>query len=598
MTFALLVDPLRSQKHACRATVMENPEVAEFFEEIADLLEFQGANPFRVRAYRTASRTIRDLAEPLAEIAADPSRELDDLPGIGKDLADKIGTILRTGELPLRLELRAQVPVGVRELLSVPGLGPLRAATLYEQLGVHSVAELRKAAEQHRVRELKGFGAKSEENILHGLQQLEQVGHRASLADARVYADGAVRYLKGASGVKQIAVAGSIRRCNETVGDLDVLVTCDSPKRVMDRLAQYEGVAEVQARGRTKMTVRLKSGMQLDLRVVADGSYGAALQYFTGSKQHNIAIRRRAQERGLKINEYGVFRGQKRIAGRSEAEVYAAVGLPLIPPELREGGREIEWAERDALPKLLELKQLRGDLHMHTTASDGRASLPQMVEGAKRLGYRYIAITDHSKRVTMARGLDQRRLRQQWQTIDRLAEKVRGITIFKGVELDILEDGRLDLPDSVLRDADWVVASIHYGQNQSRERITKRLLNAIQNPYVSAIGHPTGRLIGKRKAYDADMETVFRAAADYGCLLELNCQPSRLDLNVPHLVAAREHGIPIVLSTDAHAVEELRFMEYGVMQARRAALEARHVANTLTLARFRKLLERKRARPS
>lgn len=572
---------------------MENPEVAQVFEEIADLLEIQQANPFRVRAYRTAARVIRDLPHPVATIAADPQQQLDDLPGIGKDLAGKIATILQTGDLPLRQELCEHVPAGLRTLLNLPGMGPKRAAIVHEKLGVRTLDDLRQAAQGHRIRALKGFGAKTEDKILAALGHVEEAGRRVYLADAKIYADAIVAHLQQVPGLDQVAVAGSYRRRRETVGDLDLLVTCRNSGPVMDRLAAYDGVAEVLARGKTKMTVRLKTGLQMDLRVVPAVSYGAALQYFTGSKQHNIAVRRRAQGIGLKISEYGVFRGKRRIAGKTEEDVYAAVGLPWIPPELREGGNEIELALAGRLPKLLELEDLRGDLHMHTTATDGRASIEDMVAGAKRLDYRYIAITDHSKRVTMAKGLDARRLREHWKAIDRVAARTRGITILKGVELDILEDATLDLPDDVLQEADWVVASIHYGQNQSRERITERLLTAIRHPCVSAIAHPTGRIIGKREPYEVDLETVFKAAADYGCLMELNCQPSRLDLNEPALAAARQHGVYIVLGTDAHAVEELRFMEFGVYQARRAGLQAADVANTRTLAHFRKLLKKR-----
>ena len=573
---------------------MENPEVAQTFDEVADLLELQGANPFRVRAYRNAARTLRDLAEPVAKIAADPERKLEELPGIGADLAEKIRTLLQTGDLPIRRELRGQVPAGLRDLVAVPGLGPKRAQVLYQQLGIRSLDQLRQAARQHRVRELKGFGQKTEEKILQGLNHLVPAERRVYLAEAKVYADSLTAHLRAAVGVKKICVAGSFRRRQETVGDLDILVTCDDSGKVMDRLAAYDGVAEVLARGETKMSVRLKTGLQIDLRVVSEESYGAALQYFTGSKAHNILLRRMAQERGLKINEYGVFRGERRVAGRTEEEVYAAVGLPWIPPELREARGEIELGLRGRLPRLLELKDLRGDLHMHTKATDGRASLEEMVEAARKHGHAYVAITDHSKRVTVAKGLDARRLRQHWKAIDELAGKVRGITVLKGVELDILEDGTLDLPDDVLAEADWVVASIHYGQSQPRAQITRRLLNAIRNPYVHAIGHPTGRLIGKRAGYDLDLDTVLKAAADHGCLMELNCQPSRLDLDNTALAAAKDRGIPIVLGTDAHAVEELAFMEFGVYQARRAGLEAKDVANTRPLGQFRKLLARRR----
>jgi DNA polymerase (family 10) len=570
---------------------MENPEVAQVFEEVADLLDIQGANPFRIRAYRNAARTIQDLSERLADMAADP-KKLEQLAGIGKDLAEKITTILDTGDLPLRQELRAQVPPGLRDLLNVPSLGPKRAQTLYQQLRITSIDKLRQAVVKHRIAKLKGFGAKTEEKILQSLDGMEETGRRVYLAEAKVYADAIMRHLKATPRLGQIEVAGSYRRRRDTVGDLDLLVTCSRCKDVMDRLASYEAVAGVLARGATKMTVRLRNGLQMDLRVVPERSYGAALQYFTGSKAHNIQVRRRAQERGLKINEYGVFRGSKRMAGRTEEEVYKAVGLPWIPPEMREARGEIELALEGRLPRLLELSDLRGDLHMHTTATDGRATLSEMVAAAKERGHSYIAITDHSKRVTMARGLDARRLRQHWRAIDKLAGKVRGITLLKGVELDILEDGRLDLPDDVLKEADWVVASIHYGQRQPRDQITRRLVNAIRNPYVHAIGHPTGRLIGKRKGSDVDLETVMKAAADYGCFMEVNSQPSRLDLDDVALLAAKQLGVTLVINTDAHSVEELGFLEFGVYQARRAGLEAKNVANTRSWAQLRRLLMR------
>ena len=571
---------------------MENPEVAQIFEEIADLLDIQGENPFRVRAYRNAARVIRDLSQSLAEMVKDGNKNLEELPGIGKDLAGKITTIVETGDLPLRQELHGQVPAGLRDLLNVSGLGPKRALVLFKKFKVSSLDDLRRVAEGHRIRKLPGFGAKTEEKILESLKNLEQEGRRVYLAEAKVYADALLRHLKGTPGMKRVDVAGSFRRRRETVGDLDMLATCSRVEPVMDRLAAYDGVAAVLARGETKMTVRLKSGLQLDLRVVPEKSYGAALQYFTGSKSHSILLRLRAQERGLKLNEYGVFRGKKSIAGRTEEDVYESLGLPWIPPELREARGEIELALAGRLPVLVELDDIRGDLHMHTTATDGRASLEEMIQAAKKRGYAYIAITDHSKRVTMARGLDAQRLRQHWQAIDKAASKVKGMAVLKGVEMDILEDGTLDLPDDVLKEADWVIASIHYGQNQPREQIMQRLLNAVRNPYVSAIGHPTGRLIGKRKGYDVDLKTIFKAAADYGCLMELNGQPSRLDLDDVALMAAKEQGHPD--RREYRRSCRRRAWLHGIRHLPGASggLEARDIANTRSLARFRALLKK------
>jgi DNA polymerase (family 10) len=590
---ALLKDVplLVADGRTCERRIMENPEVAQIFEQVADLLELEGQNPFRIRAYRNAARVVRDLREPVASIVHESPEKLTEFAGIGDDLAGKITTIVQTGDLPLRQELCGKVPAGLRELMSVPGCGPKRVQLLHKQLAIESVADLLRAAEQHAIRELKGFGAKSEENILKTLAQLPRTSRRFYLADAKPYADALVNHLRQAPGVVQIAVAGSFRRRKETVGDLDVLATCRDAKGVMDCLMGFEGVAETMARGSTRSAVRLRCGLQVDLRVVPDKSYGAALQYFTGSKQHSILLRRLAQEQGLKVNEYGVFRGNRRIAGQKEEEVYAAVGLPWIPPELREGRNEIDLARAGRLPKLLELQDVQGDLHMHTTATDGRSSIVDMIQAAKERGYKYIAITDHSKRVTMAKGLDARRLRKHWRDIEDAAAEVKGMTVLKGVEMDILEDGRLDLPGDVLKEADWVLASIHYGQNQSQEQITRRIVNAIRSPYVHAIAHPTGRLIGKRQGYQVNLEEVFKAAADFGCLLELNSQPSRLDLDEVALAAAKEAGVGIVLGTDAHSTEELRFMEFGVYQARRAGLEAKDVANAGSLARFRRALK-------
>jgi DNA polymerase (family 10) len=571
---------------------MENPEVSQIFDEVADLLELQGDNPFRIRAYRRAAVTVRDLAEPLAKVIAKCPERLTELPGIAADLAGKITTIVKTGDLPLRQELCTRVPAGLRQLMTIPGCGPKRAMVLHKKLKINSVDDLRRAAARHAIRELKGFGAKTEENICKALEQLGVTSKRMYFCDAQAYAEALVQHLKGCSSVRRIEVAGSYRRRKETVGDLDILVTCSRPGKVMDRLAEFEGVVEVLARGKTKCSVRLRNGLQLDLRAVPEIAYGAALVYFTGSKQHNILLRRLGQQRGLKINEYGVFYGTRRVAGRTEEDVYRSVGLPLIPPELREARNEIELAQKGRLPELVNREDIRGDLHMHTTATDGRSSIEEMIQAAKGRRYKYIAITDHSKRVAMAKGLDTVRLRRHWREIEKISANVRGITVLRGVEVDILENGKLDLPDSVLAEADWVVASIHYGQNQSEQQINRRIINAIRSPHVDAIGHPTGRLIGKRKSYVLNLDEVLNAAADYGCMLELNCQPSRLDLDETALAAAKHHGIAIAVGTDAHSTAELRFVEYGINQARRAGLESRDIANTRALPEFRRLLKR------
>jgi DNA polymerase (family 10) len=569
---------------------MQNVEVARIFEELADLLELDEANPFRVRAYRNAARTIEALSADVAAMVARDPAELLQLDGIGKDLADKIAVIVQTGQLPQLEELKAKIPSGVVQMLRIPGLGPKKVAALFKELGIDTLEVLKQAAEQGRIAGLKGFGKKTEQSILEGLAVVSEADQRAYLADAQPEADAIVADLQQLKSTKRAMVAGSFRRRKETVGDLDVLVTSTDPEAAMDRLAANPLVVKVQARGDTKQTVRLRSGLQLDLRVVPEESFGAAAQYFTGSKEHNIVIRRRAQERGLKLNEYGLFRGDELVASRTEEDVYAAVDLPWIPPELRENRGEIELAENGKLPKLIELDDIRGDLHMHTTATDGMNSIREMAEAAKARGLKYIAITDHSKRVSMANGLDAERLRKHWDDIEQVRGQVHGIEILKGIECDILEDATLDLPDDVLAEADWVIAVLHYGLKQPREQINRRLLNAIRNPHVDVIGHPTGRLIGQRPGADVSFDEVLKAASDHGTWLEINAHPRRLDLDDIHAAAAKERGIPIVISTDAHSTNGFDVLQFGIFQARRAGLEAKDVANTRTWTQFQKLL--------
>lgn len=582
---------------------MTNREIAAAFDQVADLLEFQGANPFRVRAYRNGARKIADLTEPLSAIADDGARSLTDIPGIGNDLADKIRTLLDTGSLPLLLELQQTIPASVLLLSRVPGVGPKKAATLHRELGIATLAELRTACEQQRVRGIKGFGAKTEEAIIKGLSVAEQAGVRMRWADAEAVVEQLLAHMSGAAGIRQMEMAGSYRRGRETVGDLDLLVDADDGAAAMDRLGSFPLVEEVIARGDTKMSVRLASGMQVDLRVVPAESFGAALQYFTGSKDHNVAVRGRAKQRGLKVNEWGVYRAKSQsdgesepgdpseyVAGRTEEEVYAALGLPWFPPEMREAREEIQWAEAGGLPALVTLADICGDLHMHTTASDGKDTIEEMVEAARARGMQYIAITDHSKRVSMARGLDGERLRRQWREIDAINQRLEGIVVLKGIECDILEPGGMDLPDDVLAEADWVIASVHYGQNQSRQQITERILGALENPHVDLLAHPTGRLINRRDPYEVDFDQVLAAAARFGKMLELNANPARLDMHDVHCAAAKRMGIPVVIDTDAHSTAGMDVMQYGVLQARRGGLTAADVANTRPWAEFRKLI--------
>ncbi|MEZ6063194.1 MAG: DNA polymerase/3'-5' exonuclease PolX [Planctomycetaceae bacterium] len=569
---------------------MKNDQIASVFDQLADLLEIQGANPFRVRAYRNASRTIAATAESFAAIVKQHG-DLKEYSGIGADLARQIEEIVNTGRHSGLEELKEQVPAGVVDMLRIPGVGPKKVAVFFHELGLQSLDELKAAAAAGRLSALKGFGKKTEQSILENIDQAAEAGTRTSIADASAAADAIVQDLLKLKQVTQASVAGSCRRRKETCGDLDVLVTSSDPSVPMDALAQHPLVEKVLQRGDTKQRVRLTTGMELDLRVVPDSSFGAALQYFTGSKEHNVVVRQRAKDRGLKINEYGVFRDGEQIAGATEEDVYATVDLPYIPPELRENRLEFEAIEGGGLPDLLTVDQIRGDLHMHTTASDGAATILEMAEAAKARGLKYIAITDHSKRVSMANGLDADRLRKHWQEIRKVREQVKGIEILCGIECDILEDATLDLPDDVLAEADWVVAVLHYGLKQPRQKIMKRLMCAIRNPHVDIIGHPTGRLVGKREGADIDITEMLKAAADHGTMMEINAHPKRLDLNEINASAAKELGIPIVISTDSHSVNGFDVLRFGVDQARRAGLTSDDVANTRTLAAFRKLLK-------
>jgi len=569
---------------------MTNAEIAVVFEQVADLLEFQGANPFRVRAYRNGARAIKDLPEAVEDVANDPDRQLTDITGIGKDLAEKVMTFLMTDSLPLLEELLAEIPESVLAILRVPGLGPKRAAVLHNELGINNLDQLREACESQQVRRLKGFGAKTEATILAGLEIAAQAEERTYWAHADEIARVILEHLRTCPEIEKMEMAGSYRRGKDTVGDLDVLVVSDEPREVMDCFAAYPGRAQVLMRGDKKMSIRLGSGLQVDLRVVPAESFGAALQYFTGSKAHNIVLRGMAKDRGLKVNEYGVFRGEAQIAGATEEEVYAALDLPWFPPELREARREFEWAEAGELPRLVELDDMRGDLHVHSTWTDGLATVEAMATAAKKRGLKYVAITDHSKRVAMAGGLNASALRRQWAEIDALNEGLKGFRVLKGVEVDILERGGLDLDDDVLSEADWVVASVHYGQNQSRDKITRRVVDALKNPYVCAIAHPTGRLLNRRNPYEIDLDAVLKAARDCGKMMELNAHPMRLDLDDVACAAAKNYGVPIVISTDAHNVNGLEAMRFGVLQARRGGLTAEDVANTRTWAQLKKLL--------
>ena len=574
---------------------IHNNDVAEIFDELADLLEIKGENQFRVRAYRNAARSVAGLSRSVADLAAE-EKGLDGIPGIGKDLADKIRTIVATKKLPLLEDMKKELPEGLSALMRIRGLGPKKIATLHKELKIASLDDLKRAASEGKIRELAGFSEKTEQAILEGIGRTkvtERGPERFKRAVAEQIVTPLFEELKKAKGVEEIAIAGSYRRRAETVGDVDILVAAAKSADIMARFTGYDDVAKVLAEGETKASVVLRGGLQVDLRVVPLASFGAALHYFTGSKAHNIAVRLMGVKRKLKVNEYGVFRGKKMIAGRTEEEIYKLFGMPYIEPELREDRGELQAALKGKLPRLVRLEDLRGDLHAHTKTTDGRFTAAEMAEAAKKLGYEYLAISDHSKRVTMAHGLDAKGLARSIKEIDKLNAGLKGITLLKSIECDILADGSLDLPDGILGELDLVVASVHYNTNQTKEKMTERILRALDNRRVNIFGHPSGRLINERPAYEIDLEKVMRAAVERGCFLELNAHPDRLDLDDVHCQTAKAMGLKIALSTDAHSTDDLALMRFGVGQARRGWLGPADVINTRPLAELRKLLKRR-----
>ncbi len=559
---------------------IHNREIAEQFSRLADLLEIEGADVFRVRAYRQAAQTIAGLSESLADRAA-AGEDLSALPHIGERIADKIQTICETGRLPQLDAVEERLPAALSELLEISGLGPKRVKALHQDLDIDNLKDLKRAVAEHRVRTASGFGVKSEQALAEKLAQWEGPAERMRLIEAEEIARALVDTLKRLDGVDQVTIAGSFRRRKETVGDLDILVTAAEGTPVMERFTGFDEVSEVVSRGETRATVMLRAGLQVDLRLVAVAAYGAALHYFTGAKAHTIAVRRMGVQRDLKINEYGVFRDDERVGGRTEDEVYAAVDLPYIEPVLREDRGEIDAAQEGRLPDLITLDDIRGDLHAHTKASDGHGSLRQMAEAAAERGYAYLAITDHSQHATVAHGLDPERMAAHLDAIDALNDALDGrIRVLKSVELDILADGALDLPDDLLDRMDLCVCALHDKLDLPRDQQTERILRALDNPHCHILAHPRGRLIGQRAGAELDLERIMRAAAECGCALEVNAQPQRLDLDDSDCRLAKALGVRIAISTDAHSRGNLDYMRFGVDQARRGWLTADDVINT------------------
>lgn len=566
---------------------VQNAEIAAMFDQAAELLEIGGENQFRVRAYRRAARVVEGLPKAAGGLLK-AGRDLSELPGIGKDLAGKIADIVNTGHFGLLDTLKRKLPGELGEMAALPGLGPKRIRLLYDKLKVRTLDDLRQAIKVGRLGELRGFGPGIEKKLLEALEK-PQPAKRFKLSLAEAEAEALVAFLRDGG---RVVVAGSYRRRRDTVGDLDVLVTTKSGATVGNRLVKYENVAQVVAHGPTRTTVMLRSGLQVDVRAVPEKSYGAALLYFTGSKAHNISLRGLANQHHWKLNEYGLFAGKRRIAGATEEEVYAKLGLAFIEPELREDRGEIPASQAGKLPKLVELSDVRGDLHVHSDWTDGTVTIAGMAEAAQARGYEYMALTDHSRRVAMTHGLDPARLARQIHEIDRLNDKFKNFTILKGIEVDILRDGSLDLPDTSLAKLDVVLAAVHSHFDLPRKAQTDRVVRALENPHVCILAHPTGRLIGDREPYDIDMDVVISAARKAGCYLEINAEPDRLDLNDLHAHAAKLAGVKLAVSTDAHSVDAFQCMRFGIGQARRAWLTANDVLNTRPLVELRKLLKR------
>jgi DNA polymerase (family 10) len=576
---------------------LENQEFAKIFFEMAELLELGENNPFRIRAYQNAARNIENLSENLESIyKSGELTALENVPGIGKGIAEHIEELIKTGKLKPHEDLLKKFPKSLLELIAVPGIGPKTVILMNKKLKINSIEKLEKAAKDGRLGKLPGIRVKKIQNILSGIAMKKRNIGRFSIGDALPYAETIVASLKKLKEVDRIVPCGSLRRAKETIGDIDILVTSKKPGRIMDAFVNLPQVDSVLSKGGTKSSVILKNGMQADVRVVEPESFGAAVYYFTGSKQNNIQIREMAAKKGLKINEYGIYKGSKKVGGAEENDIFKALGLSYIPPEIREAQGEIEAAQKGRIPRLIELKDIKGDLHLHTKATDGSNTIEEMAAAAKKMGYEYIAITDHTKSTRVAGGLTEKEALAHLKKIDRANKKISGIKVIRGMEVDILPDGKLDYPDALLKEIDIVFASIHSNFKMRRNEMTKRIISAMKNKYVHVLSHPTGRLIGQREAYEIDLDAVLNAAKDTGTFIELNGNPIRLDLDDIHCRKAKDLGILIVISTDSHAASQLDLMRYGVLTARRGWLEKENVLNTLPYEKLIKTLALKRTK--
>ena len=564
---------------------MENRAIAAVFEEISNLIKILQDEPkwsFRAAAYDRAARSLEGFPERAADLALNPSRNLTEIPGIGTDMGAKIRELIETEKCTYHTEQLSKVPPALLDLLRLQGVGPQKVRLFYRQLGIENVGQLKVAAQLGKLRLLPGMSQKSEENILKALDTFHRALGRFLLSDVTECAETLIAFLREFKSVETVTAAGSLRRGEETIKDLDLLVIGTDHQKVVDHFVNAPGITEILAKGKDKVSVRLKNGLQVDVRLLESESYGAALQYFTGSKEHNVLLRDRAKRRGWKLSEYGLFDGNKRIAGISEEGIYKKLGLPYIPPELRECQGEIDAAEKGELPTLLHLRDIKGDLQMHTRASDGKASVVEMAKAARERGYLYILVTDHSKSVTIANGLSEKRAVEYLEEIRAARKIVTGIEIWAGMEVDILGDGSMDMPDGILKQLDIVLATIHSRMNMARNEMTARILKALNNPYVKIFGHPTGRQLLRRDPYQFDMDKIFDAAKKRDVVVEVNANPARLDLCDRHVRLAKEKGLKVVISTDAHSPAHFNFMRYGVVTARRGWLEKEDVINTFS----------------
>jgi len=568
---------------------MKNQEIASIFYEIADFLEMEGIQ-FKPYAYRRVAITLETLEEDVEDIYKKGGlKALEKIPGVGKNIAERIEEHLKTGKIKYYQDLKKKTPVKMEELTTVEGLGPKRVKVLYQKLGIRNLKDLEKAAKAHKIAPLFGFDEKTEKNILEGIAFLKRSKGRFLLGEILPIVKETLERLKSLKEVEQISVAGSVRRMKETIGDVDFLVISKNPEKAMDFFVSLPEIVKIWGKGFTKSSVRMKGGFDMDIRVVPKKSYGSALQYFTGSKEHNIATRKIAIDKGLKLNEYGVFRGPRMVAGKTEEEVYKTLGMEWVPPELRENQGEIEAALKGKLPKLVELKDIKGDLHCHSKWDGGRNTILEMAERGRALGYQYLGITDHTKFLRIEHGLDEKKLSQQRKEIDKLNSRLKNFKILQGAETNILNDGSIDINDEALKKLDYAIAGIHSNFKMEKEKMTERIIKAMKNPYIKIISHPTGRIIKRRDEYQIDFDKILRAAKEFGVILEINSFPERLDLNDQNIIRPKEAGgVKMVINTDSHHKDQLRYIELGIAQARRGWAEKEDIINTQPLDKLLK----------